>query len=244
MFSLDFDGAIGKVLGSSGQISFKRRYRIDVEKYSWVKDYIHDQKIRKEIERLQKEITATQGSFIDRDELRVMFEAGLKQVKQDFLELLKNHLLEAQSRVWPVIAGLHPYGVIPDQLSLMSATLVSSEEIKDIIAELPVGVKSKEIERTVEGNKKQIAKLNETIDKELSPQERWFYFDTGKPASYPTGCRWTKFVEGWKKVVSRFDGKVDIEGCALVTEDEFAAFNMLELDKVHKLTPLRTPWKK
>lgn len=241
---LDFDRAISEVLRSGGQVSFKRKYRLDVEGYSWVKDFVRDQKIRREIEGLQGEITATQKSLIDRDELRAMFEAGVEQTRRNFLELLKNHLLEAQRRDCPVIGGLHSFGVISNKFHLMTVSLASSEDIKDIIKALPVGVKRKEVEKTVEGIRKQIAKLNETIDKDLSPQERWFYFDTGKPMPYPGGCRWSKFVEGWKKVLTRFDGKADIEGCALVTEDEFAAFHMLELDKVRKLTPLRKPWQR
>ncbi len=239
---LDFDRAIAEVLKSGGQVSFKRRYRLDVEGYSWVKDFVRDQKTRREIEELQGKITATQKSLIDRDELRAMFEAGVEQVRRDFLELLKNHLLEAQRRDCPVIGGLHSFGVISSKLHLMTVSLASSEDIEDIIKELPVGVKKEKIEKTVEGIRKQIEKLKETIDKELSPQERWFYFDTGKPMPYPGGCRWSKFVDGWKTVVARFTGKVDIEGCALLTEDEFAAWHMLELEKVYKLPPLRNPW--
>jgi len=244
MFTVDFDGAIRDVLSSGGQVHFKKQYNLDVNNYSWVADYMRDKKLRKEIKRLQKEITTTQQSLIDRDELRAMFEAGIEQVRRDFLELLKEHLTKAQRRKEPIVGGLHSFGVISNRLPMMSLQLVSSEEIGDIIAGLPVGITCKEIEKTVEGLRAQIAKHNETIEKELSPHERWFYSDQGEPLRYPGGCRWTKFVEGWKMVVARFDGKVDIEGCALKTDDEFAAFHMLELDNVLKLTPLRKPWKK
>ena len=241
-FAVDFDKAVKEVLASGGRIIFKHRYNIDVDKYSWVRDFVRDQELRKEIDRLQKEIAATQQSLIDRDELQAMFDAGVEQLKQGFLELLRDHLVEAQKRECPVIGGLHSFGVISNRLPLMTVSLASPEDIGNIIAGLPRGVKQKEIEATVEGLRKQIAKCNETIERELSPRERWFHFDTGKPQPYPVGCRWTKFVSDWKTVVARFDGKVDIEGVALVTEEEFTAFHMLELDRVRKMPPLRDPW--
>jgi len=244
MLTINFDRAIKEVLASGGQVSFKHSYRIDVVNYSWVKDYVRDQKLRQEIDQLKKKIAEAQNSPIDKNELRAMFEAGVKQTRQNFLELLKNNLSKAQKRECGTIGGLHEYGNIASELPLMAVTLVSSEDIKDIIAELPVGVKHKEIEKTIEGIKKQIAEREAIIEKELSPKDRWFYDDRGNPLPYPAGCRWTKFVEGWKTVVARFDGKVDIEACALVTEDEFAAFHMLELEKVYKLTPLRAPWER
>ena len=244
MLTLDFDRVIKEVLASSGQVSFKHSYRLDVVNYSWVKDYVRDQKLRQEITQLKKKIAEAQNSPIDKNELREMFEAGVEQTRQNFLELLKNNLSKAQKRECGVIGGLHEYGNIASELPLMSITLVSSEDIKDIIAALPPGIKQKEIEKTIEGIKKQIAEREAIIEKGLSPKDRWFYDDRGNSLPYPAGCRWSKFVDGWRRVVSRFDGKVDVEGCALVTEDEFAAFHMLELEKVFKLSPLRTPWER
>ncbi|HUV59815.1 MAG TPA: hypothetical protein VMW09_06850 [Desulfatiglandales bacterium] len=241
--TIDFDHAVKEVLASGGQVSFKYSYRIDVVNYSWVKDYVRDQKLRQEIDQLKKKIAEAQNSPIDKNELRAMFEAGVEQTRQNFLELLKNNFSKAQKRECGVIGGLHEYGNIASELPLMSVTLVSSEDIKDIIAALPVGIKQKEIEKTIEGIKKQIAEREAIIEKELSPKDRWFYDDRGNPRPYPND-RWSKFVDGWRKVVARFDGKVDIEGFALVTEDEFAAFHMLELEKVFKLTPLRAPWER
>ena len=244
MLTINFDNNIKEVLASGGQVGIKYTYRLDVDKYSWVKDYVRDQKLRQEIDQLRKEIAEAQNSPIDKSELRAMFEAGVEQTRQNFLELLKNNLSKAQKRECGVIGGLHEYGNIASELPLMSITLVSSEDIKDIIAALPPGIKQKEIEKTIEGIKKQIAEREAIIEKELSPKDRWFYDDRGNSLPYPAGCRWNKFVDGWRRVVSRFDGKVDIEGCALVTEDEFAAFHMLELEKVYKLTPLRAPWER
>jgi len=242
--SVDFDHAIREVLASSGQILFKRRYRLDVVNYSWVKDYVRDQKARQEIDQLKKEIAEALKSPIDKIELQKMFEAGVEQTRQNFLEYLKGNFARAQKHECGVVGGLHEYGNIKSELPLMAITLISHEEISDIIADLPDGVKREKVEEDVEALKGKIAKLNDVIGKELSPKDRWLYDDRGNPLPYPAGCRWTKFVEGWKTVVARFSGKCDIEGCALVTEDEFAAFHLLELDRVYKLTPLRTPWER
>lgn len=242
MLTIDFDHAIREVLASGGQVSFKRRYRLDVVNYSWVKDYVRDQRTRREIDQLGKNIAEAQKSLIDKNELRAMFEAGVEQTRQNFLELLKNNLSRAQRHECGVIGGLHEYGVISSELPLMAVTLVSSEEIADVIAGLPDGVKREKVGKDIEAIRGKIAKLNEIIEKELSPPDRWIYSDVGNPFPYPGGCRWTKFVEGWKKVVARFDGKVDIEGCALKTDVEFEAFYLLELENIPKLTPLRKPW--
>jgi len=244
MSIIDFDHAIREVLASSGQVSFKRRYRLDVVNYSWVKDYVRDRKTREEIGELGKKITEAQKSLIDKDELQAMFVAGVEQMRLNFLELLKTNLSRAQRHESGVIVAFHEYGNISTELPLMALSLASSEEIADVIASLPDGVKRDKVGKDVEVFRDKIAKLNEIIEKELSPPDRWIYNDMGNPFPFPSGCRWSKFVEGWKKVLARFDGKVDIEGCALATEDEFAAFHMLELDRVPKLTPLRTPWER
>jgi len=240
--SVDFDHAIREVLSSSGQMSFKRRYRLDVVSYSWVKDYVKDQKARREIENLKKEIAEALKTPIDKDELQTMFEAAVGRTRQNFLEYLKGNLARAQRHECGVVGGLHEYGNIKSELPLMAVTLVSPEEISDIISDLPDGVKREKVEEDVEALRSKITKLNALIESELSPPDRWIYSDIGNPLSYPNGCRWTKFVEGWKKVVARFSGKCDIEGCLLKTDDEFAAFHMLELASVPKLTPLREPW--
>ena len=243
MLYLDFDRLIKEVLGSGGQVSFKRHYKLDVEKYAWVADFVKDQKLRKEIEQLQEEITKTQLSLIDKKELRGMFEAGIKQTKENFLQLLKDHISKAQRHDEPVIGGLHAWGVIRSELPLMSLLLISPEDTKSIFADLPEGTKGGDIELTVAAIRAQIEKCNRTIETELSPPERWFFDDQGRPRPYPGGCRWTKFVEGWRKVATRYEGKVTIEGVALSTEDEHAAWYLLELDKIAKLTPLREAWK-
>lgn len=242
MVTIDFDHAIHEVLASGGQVSFKRRYRLDVVNYSWVQDFVRDRKLRKEIDELRAKITATQKSLIDKDELRAMFEAGAEQVKRDFLEYVRDILSKAQRHECGVIVGFHEYGVIVNKLLLMPLTLISTEELNGLISVLPEGVKREKVEEEVEAIRKQIAEREDTIEKELNPPDRWIYSDTGNPLPYPGGCRWTKFVEGWKKVVARFDGKVDIEGVALKTEAEFKTFYLLEMEKVYKLTPLRKPW--
>lgn len=242
MLTVDFDHAIGEVLASSGQMSFKRRYRLDVVNYSWVKDYVRDQRMRREIDQLGKKIAEAQKSLISKNELQAMFEAAINQTRRNFLELVKANLSRAQKSECGVVGGLHEYGNISSELPLMAVTLISKEEIADIIASLPDGVKREKVEKDVEAIRDKIAELNETIEKELSPQDRWIYSDIGNPLPYPAGCRWSKFVEGWRKVVSRFDGKCDIEGCILKTDAEFEAFYLLELENIPKLTPLRKPW--
>ena len=240
--TIDFDHAIREVLASSGQMSFKSVYRLDVSNYSWVKDYVRDQRTRQEIDQLRKEIAEAQNSLIDKIELQKMFEAGVEQTRQNFLEHLKDNFARAQRHECGVVGGLHEFGVIKSELPLMAVTLVSPKEIADIVADLPDGIKREKVEKDIEAFKGKIVELNDVIEKDLSPKDRWFYDDRGNPLPYPNGCRWTKFVEGWRRVVSRFDGKVDIEGCALKTDEEFAAYHMLELASVYKLTPLRKPW--
>jgi len=59
-------------------------------------------------------------------------------------------------------------------------------------------------------------------------------YESGMPMFYPGGCRWTKFVEDWEKVVSRFNGRVNINGFPLESPEEETAYMALELDKVYK----------
>jgi hypothetical protein len=243
-YGVDFDRAIKQVLSSDGQVSFKRQYKLDVDKYSWVPLFVRDQQIRKEIEGLQQEIAATRLSLIDRDELRAMFDAGVEQAKANFLELLRDHLSRAQRHEEAIIGGLQAYGVIKNELHLAVLLLALPEDIEEIIQGLPEGMRRKDIEKKVQGFERQIAKLNETIEKELSPKGRWFYDDAGNPLGYPQGCRWSLFVDGWRKVQKRYDGKVDIEGCTLRTEEEFNAFYALGFERLDKITPLRPAWQK
>ena len=242
MLTIDFDHAIREVLASSGQVRFKHHYRLDVVNYSWVKDYVRDKKTREEIGELGKKIAEAQKSLIDKDELQAMFLAGVEQTRKNFLELLKINLARAQSHESGVTIAFHEYGVISTELPLMALSLISSEELADAIASLPEGVKREKVGKDVEAFRDKIAKLNEIIENELSPPDRWIHNDMGNPFPYPAGCRWSKFVDGWKKVLARFDGKVDIEGVALKTDAEFEAFYLLELENIPKLTPLRKPW--
>ena len=48
-------------------------------------------------------------------------------------------------------------------------------------------------------------------------------------------------MQDWRKVVSRFQGNVNIEGFLCESEEEKVAFFALGLDKVRKVTPLREP---
>ena len=116
-----------------------------------------------------------------------------------------------------------------------------SEPMKEIFSELPDGVKQKDIDETVEQCQKEIQKIEGFLAKELSPQGRWFHRENGDPFPYPKGCRWTPFVEAWRKVSSRFMGEVDIEGYALKTDSEHKAYFLLGLNKEKKIEPLRKP---
>jgi len=119
-------------------------------------------------------------------------------------------------------------------LPILALNLLSTSEINEILSVLETGKKKQEIEETVKNLTNEIANNKKIIDAELSPQERWLYFDSGHPLHYPKGCRWTIFVNDWKKVASYFEGHVTIEGYPLETEHEHAAFRMLGLDEVYK----------
>jgi hypothetical protein len=120
----------------------------------------------------------------------------------------------------------------------------SEAEIDEIFSQIPDGVRQEEIEASAKAIGKKIANLEEKIRLELSPQNRWLHNQEGNPFPYPVGCRWTIFVEDWKKVLSRYNGKANIDGCAITSPEEGAAYHALELDQVRRLTPLREPRKR
>ena len=241
---IDVDKAAGSVIGYSGGASVKPPFRLDTKKDSWVQDYVRDQKIRSQIKQLQDEIAATNALPILQSELRQMFEARIQQINKFRIQQMIAHLDEVQRREKPLISAL-----MINVLKLNGAWLdpvlinLSSSDIDEIFSQLQDGTPQKDIEKTVKQLQEKIVKLEKIIEDELSPRDRWFHRDNGLPEPYPQGCRWTPFVEVWKKVASKFEGKVDIEGYALKTPDEFAAFGLLELDRVRKLLPLRDPFK-
>jgi len=238
--TLDNEKWIQSVLSSSSaQVSIKHLYGLDIAQYEWVKNYVRDKKSREKAERLRNQITKIQQAPIHSDEVASIFKSSLKTVKQSVVENLKAHLRKVQAREIELFHGLDV-----KMLSTFALNQLSTSEINEILSVLETGKTQQEIEEAVKSLTNEITQLQEKINTELNIQSRWIHFDSGWPVPYPKGCRWTIFANDWKKVASRFDGKVDLEGCALETSAEHMAYNLLELDKVYKRTPLRKPRKK
>jgi len=230
----DFSNLINRVLVSSDGPQIKRLFEIDVDKYLWVESYIRDKAIRKEIGELKAKIPEIQKSLISRSELRQQFEEGLKQIRIARMQQIKNHLMAAQKREIGVMSSDNVAG-----LKLHPYLELSKADINTLFTDLPEGVPQEDINKDIAAISTKIRKLEEKINQEFSPQSRWVHLSSGYPMPYPKGCRWTAFVEGWKKVVARFESGVNIEGYPFETHEEEIAYHMLELDKVRKLTPLR-----
>ena len=226
---LENDDWVKRVLDSYINVNIKHNYGVDVSRYEWVKDYLRDKKLRGEIKELQSEIAAIQRALMHKDEVASILKDSLKNIKQSVVEQLKVHISEVQQREVVIFHGLDMKA-----LPILALNLLSTSEINEILSVLETGKKKQKIEETVKSLINEIANNKKIIDEELSPHERWLYFDSGCLLHYPKGCRWTIFVNDWKKVASYFEGHVDIEGYALETEHEHAAFRMLELDKVYK----------
>ena len=232
----------GLVTGNAGGAAIKRRIGLDTKTYDWAKSYARDKKIREKIDGSQREMAQAKALPICKDELKAMFKSRVKTINDFRLRQLSAHLAGVQQRSDP----LFNENIIDGRKFLGASMLLffmqfSPEETDAIFADLPEGVREKDIENTIARCQEEIKKLEVVLEKELNPKERWFYREDGKPWPYPKGCRWTLFAETWKKVVARFEGKVDIEGCQLKTPEEYMAFGLLELEKVPKLPPLREP---
>ena len=233
-----------KVIGYTGGVAIKRVFGVDTRAYDWVKDFVKDEEIRAKIKSLKEKIVETKALPIHKDELRTIFDERVKSINSFRLKQLKANLTEFQNRKALLINEL-----IMDHRLILGAKpypfliAFSSEELKEIFSELQEGVKQAEIDQTVEICVTEINKLEAVIDRDLSPQSRWFHKDNGTPIVYPQGCRWTPFVETWRKVVARFEGRVDIEGFALKNGPEIDAYHLLELDRVAKRTPLKEPYR-
>ena len=239
---INIETTAGLVIGSSGGAAVKHLFRIDTNTYSWVKDYVRDKKLRSEIKHLQNKIAETKALPIHKDELRQKFEGRIEQINQFRRQQMITHLDGVQKRENPLISELM---INSWKLNgaLFNPVLINlaAADIDEIFSELQDGTSQKEIDETVKQLQGEIMELEKVIEKELSPQSRWFFRDNGDPEPYPHGCRWTPFVQTWEKVASSFSGKVDIEGCVITSPDEYAAFGLLELDRVPKRMPLRDP---
>ena len=171
-----------------------------------------------------------------------MFEDRIKQINQFRIQQMTTHLDGVQNRKEPLINEIMINTWKFDGALINPAPIkLAATEMDEIFSELQDGTPQKEIDKTVKQLQGKIVELEKTIEQELSPRERWFFRDDGQPEPYPQGCRWTPFVQTWEKVASRFSGKVDIEGQAITSPNEIAAFGLLELDRVAKRLPLRDP---
>lgn len=213
--------------------NIKKVYGIDLVNYSWVDSYLRDKEFRSKIISLEKEIPNIESLPIHRDELKVNFMEALKQINGMMLNQIKGHLSNVQQRK----TGLMGSESI-QSLCIVHPLNLNEKEIDRLFSELPEGIKKNEIVKRVKTTTSEIDRLSEIIKNELSPKERWIHYENGNPQPYPEGCLWTRFVNDWKMVVSRFNGNVNINGCALESEAEATAFFALKMDKVYKREPL------
>jgi len=215
----------------------RREYGVDVVKYGWVDSYLRDKEVRAEIARLEGEIPKIQSLPIHRDEIKASFMEAMKLINGMWLDQVKSHLLNVQARKTAMMGPESIYA-----LRLVYPLNIGKQEAEALFSGLPEGVKQAEIGSQVEKIEAEIERLRNRIKDEFSPHERWSYSPNGYPWPYPGGCWWTRFVEDWKKIASRFEGNVNLNGCPLESEAETSAFYALGIDKVWKLTPLRKPY--
>ncbi len=226
---LNNDEWLNVVLGDATDVSIKNNYGVDTRSYDWVKDFVRDQKLRKEISDLQNQIKAVQNGPMHKDEVAALFRNGLINIRAGIVEQLKAQALNVQQRRAAFFSEFHPRSLSP-----LAFNVLSESEIDDILSVLGEGKKEQEIADIVKGLHQEINKRKVIIETELSPQNRWLHFTSGWPVPYPKGCKWTIFVEDWKKVCVRFKVPVTIEGYLLETAEEHMAYKMLELDKLYR----------
>ena len=237
------DELAAMVIGYRGGASVKRHFGIDTKTYAWVKDFVRDKEARDQIRLLKEKIAEVKASLINKDELKKIFETRVKSINTFRIDQLKDNLAKVQKREERLIDALYmdsrlvigakPYPFLME---------FSTSDMEEIFSGLLDGVKQKDIDETVEQCQKEIQKIEGLLAKEFSPQGRWLHRENGDPVPYPQGCRWTPFVEVWRKVNSRFEGAVDIEGHALKTDSEHKAYFLLGLDKEKKIAPLSKPF--
>jgi hypothetical protein len=230
----------GLVIGSTGGASVLPL--IGLRNFDWIKDYLRDQKARREIETLKAEIETTKALPIDREELKALFLNRIESINKFRTQQMIVHLKEVQNRG----------EMLTNELSLDSRKYLgahmqpyyikfSSKELDEFFDALQDGMPQKEIDGTISKNQNRISELEIIIDRELSPKSRWLFRENGDPHRYPGGCRWHIYAETWKLVASRFVRPVNIEGNELKTENAFAAYHLLGFDNLTKIAPLREP---
>jgi len=216
-------------------------FGVNTVTFNWVKDYLKDLKCREEIEALQGRIRDTKQLPIAREELRAMFLANLEAFKVGRLDFLRNHLKNAQKNQVQALSPANGYGTIANAWPHFLIYLgdLTEQETESLFSGLEDGYTVQEKGEKISALEAEIKALNKTIATELSPHERWFYTPAGAPILYPVGCRWTRYVKTWQEVASRHLGPVDIEGYKIVKDAEMEAYNLLGLERVFKLPPLR-----
>lgn len=225
-----------RVLGSAGGAAVKMAFKIDTIRFSWVDAYLRDKALRNRIKALREEMDAVMKSPIHRDELMALFVSAIGSIEQERLNWFTEKLLSVQNRTGALLNAhmLRSRDFIP-------AVSITTDEIKEVFSRLPEGVRQKDIDAEMARLKKEITTIEGVIAAEMSPPERWIYRDDGKPHPYPQGCRWTQYVIAWERVVSRFDGRVTVEGESIKSDYETTAYIALGLDKVGRISPLRKP---
>jgi hypothetical protein len=234
---LDTGDAIKLVLTSSNGARIKHLYGIDTVGYAWVDSYLKDKNARAEIVRLEGEISKVSRQPIHRDELKASFVESLKEINMLMSQQIASHLARAQNRETDLL----------DVNNIMVFRIVyplnlTPNEIDTIFSRLPEGVMQSEIDKSIGDIRAQIYALRNEIDTELSPQGRWIHYDTGHAYTYPSGCRWTAFVNDWKTVACRFAAPVNIEGYAPESSAEETAYFALGLNDTRKAEPLKAPY--
>lgn len=172
------------------------------------------------------------------DELKAAFLANLEGLKAGRVNILREHLRMAQTHQVKTISVANGFSVIGNRYPHFLDYDLAEEEIDSIFSGLEAGVSSGEKAVKISALQGRMDELRSIIEGELSPRERWFYTPSGIPIRYPKGCRWTRFVDAWKEVVSRHTGPVDLDGYKIVKAAAMEAYSLLGLDGVFKKTPL------
>jgi hypothetical protein len=219
---------------------------VDTKTYAWVDVWLQDQAAREEIKTLRERINDTRALPRSRDEVRALLDEALGQFKEQRLSILRNDLLNVQrNEGQPMLSFCGGTMIIPPWLRAFVMQGLSKKEIDSLISDLDEGVSREQKGKLIAKDEKRIKELENLIEKELSPRERWIHNEKGKPLGYPRGCRWFKFVDIWKKVAGQYTGPVDIKGqdCPPGSPD-YIAYKKLELGKALKRGRLYMPRKK
>src|SRR4030042_4503121 len=177
-----------RVLNSSGGAYVRDRFKIDCIKFSWVDFYLRDEILRKKIQTLNDNIQKIKNSPIHKDELKAMFQCAISNINSARLSWFVEKLKAVQARQGEMINSYTVQGnrYIP-------TIDLSKSDVDAIFSQLPEeGVSQADIDAGIQQMRKEIARAEEIINRELSPPERWIYKDDGKPIPYPQGCRWTQ----------------------------------------------------